>query len=121
MRLADPKDAAEEIDLWCHGWNYASHGESKKGADDILQKEREEEWHPNSVALEARHGQVSYSRIGVIRKIKDNAVELRLMHGLRRSGVNQKVCMTECIVLPRIVDVTMDILSVSKEKGAQQR
>ena len=27
---ADSKDAADEIDLWCHGWNYASYGENQQ-------------------------------------------------------------------------------------------
>ena len=50
--------------------------------------------------------------MGVISKIKNGALKLRLIHDLRRSGVNQLVQMRERVVLPRLSDLIADILAV---------
>ena len=68
------------------------------------------DWHHTEEELERAYGKVTYSRIGVISKIKDDALKLRLIHDLRRSGVNQRIQMRERVVLPRMADLITDIL-----------
>ena len=83
---ADPTVAADEVDMWCHDWNHASYGENREGADEILRKELQEgwlAWQPNDAALEAEHGPATYSRIGVVKEVKDEKIKLRLIHDLR--------------------------------------
>ena len=68
--------------------------------------------------MQAKYGEVTYSRIGVLtKKMKDDAVKLRLMHDLRRFGVNSKVQMSERRVLPRTSDLVDDILAVYEACG----
>ena len=121
--IAEPKLANEEADHWASTWNYATFSEHKEGAERLLRREQEAgwlEWFPSDAAAEAKHGKVSYSRIGVIEKWKDQKQKLRLIHDLRRSGVNQQVTMHERIILPRISDYIEDVLTVSEKLGASE-
>ena len=64
------------------------------------------DWAPTEHVLEARHGPITCSRIGVIAKEKQGRLKLRLIHDLRRSGVNAKVAFEERVTLPRLDDAT---------------
>ena len=59
------------------------------------------------------------SKIGVVVKVKAGAVKVRLVHDLRRSGVNAKVQMKERIVLPRLTDVAADTLQFLAQPAAE--
>ena len=108
----------ETKDFWAPPTNYASYAEHPEGAEQLLEKERAKgwmDWHATEQELEQAYGSVTYSRIGVISKIKGSAQKLRLIHDLRRSGINQRVVMKERIILPRVCDVVEDILWVSDQ------
>ena len=63
-------------------------------------------------------GLVTYSKIGVISKEKAGKQKLRLIHDLRRSGVNEKVQFKERAILPRIEDAIRDVLKIIRQVGA---
>ena len=120
--LAEPKAAGEEADSLAHGWNYSSYEEHREGAEALLRKEVDAGWlrlYDDEAELEAEHGPVYYSRIGVIAKMKAGQQKLRLIHDLRRSGVNKKVTMKERVVLPRISDFIDDVLTVNEQANEQ--
>ena len=92
----------------------------QEGADAILQKERDQgwlEWASTEQELEARLGPVTYSRIGVVAKEKQGQPKLRLIHDLRRSGVNAKVVIQERVVLPRLEDAIKNALELIQSVG----
>ena len=110
--------AADDVDLNCGINNYASYGQHKDGADAILQRELDHDWlgwAPSEQALELRHGPITYSRIGVVAKEKQGRLKLRLIHDLRRSGVNAKVAYEERVVSPRLKDDIQDALDEYKD------
>ena len=76
-------------------------------------------WEPTREALEAKVGPATVHRIGVIAKIRAGVEKLRLIHDLRRSGVNQRVKCKERLVLPRISDLMQDILDVIELAGPE--
>ena len=76
-------------------------------------------WEPTREALEAKVGLATVNRIGVIAKIRAGVEKLRLIHDLRRSGVNQRVKCKERLVLPRISDLMQDILDVIELAGPE--
>ena len=61
---------------------------------------------------------MTYSRIGATAKVKDGAQKLRLIHDLRRSGVNRQVRKLERLVLARLTDLREDTLEMSAKAGA---
>ena len=81
--------------------------EHQSGAEAILEKEQAAgwlEWSPNRSALEDKYGPITQNRIGVIAKMKNGSQKLRIIHDLKRSGVNSQVMFTERLVLPRLAD-----------------
>ena len=101
--------------------NDLSFDEHRVGAEAIIERERSAgwmDWRATAAELEAAHGAVTYSRIGVIAKVKDGAQKLRLIHDLRRSGVNRQVRKPERLVLARLTDLREDILEMSAKAGA---
>ena len=58
--------------------------------------------------LESRFGPLVPSRMAAIVKEKGDKVKVRLVHDLRRSGINSKITLSERVVLPRISDVLED-------------
>ncbi len=111
--LAEPAKAATAVDEWYNDDNYASFAEHREGAERILEHERDQgwlTWASTRAELERRFGTITTSRIGVIAKVKNHVEKLRLIHDLKRSGVNSRVTMHERIVLPRLRDLIDDIL-----------
>ena len=72
-------------------------------------------WYPDEATAAEAYGPVTFSRIGVVAKQKGDSLKLRLIHDLRRSGVNQQAVIGERVVLPRIVDLIEDVLAVIEE------
>ncbi len=106
---ADAYDALHAAD------NYASYADYQREADDNLRAEWQQgrlEWRQTRKALEKEFGQITLSRIGVIAKVKNGALKLRLIHDLKRSGVNSQVSFKERIILPRLSDIVDDILAL---------
>ena len=64
-------------------------------------------------------GPITCSRIGVVAKAKADKVKLRLVHDLRRSGVNAKMRTHERVVLPRLSDACEDVLTLIDTVGAE--
>ena len=65
--------AEHDVDVYCGIHNYASYDLHKEGVDAIVQRELDHDWlgwAPTERFLEARHGPITYSRIGVIAKEK---------------------------------------------------
>ena len=62
--------------------------------------------------LEQIHGTLVPSRIAVLVKEKEGVQKVRLIHDLRRSGINSRLCLPERVVLPRINDVTRSVLDL---------
>ena len=117
---ATAAQAEEATDYWAPPTNYASFQEHREQAEKLLEKERNKDrmdWRPTEAALETDYGEVTYSRIGVIVKNKGPMHKIRLVHDLRRSGVNQRVRMAERVVLPRVQDVIDDILGIQSQLG----
>ena len=88
--------------------NCPSYAEFKLEADDALRRERDVgwlEWSPNLQGLEAKHGKATRSRIGVVAKLKSGKHKIRLVHDLRRSGVNAQIRVGERVAVPRLIDV----------------
>ena len=119
----DPRLAGCEQDLLCGDGNYSSYDQHKAGADAILQSELDQgwlEWASTERELGSRLGPVTYSRIGVVAKEKQGLLKLRLIHDLRRSGVNDKVVFQERVVLPRLDDAIADALELVQEVGHER-
>ena len=86
----------------------------------MLEEERKAgwlEWAPALEQLERKHGKVYRSRIGVIAKVKNGKRKIRLVHDLRRSGVNALIKVQERVVLPRVSDVAVDALDLTARTG----
>ena len=108
------------LDDWFHVDKYSTSEPYREGAEEILRREigaSWREWVATSKELGRRYGIVTYSRIGVVAKQKLNGLKLRLMHDLRRSGVNARVQLSEGIVLPRLNDARNDILDHIEQVG----
>ena len=103
--------------------NYQSYADNREGAEALLQMEAEAGWlmwHKTRQGLERACGKpVSLRKIGVIVKQKGDQRKLRLIHDLRRSGVNAKVATHERVVLPRANDARDDVLGLIETCGAQ--
>ena len=110
---ADPIHAEVDTDLNFWLDNYATFTEHQAGAEEILEKERAAgwlEWSPTRMALEDKYGPITQSRIGVIAKTRQGVQKLRLIHGVKRSGVNTQVKSTERLILPKLADARDDVL-----------
>ena len=56
----------------------------------------------------------------MIAKQKGGQLKVRLVHDLRRSGVNEKVVVQERVVLPRATDVVCDALDLMELHGTPE-
>ncbi len=122
--LAEPAAAAtalDESELVTTGYaNSASYDDDRAEADANLQEELVRGrilWRRTKAELHRMRGAVVYNKIGVIAKIKHQLLKIRLIHDLRRSGVNSKVVMHERVILPRLMDVVRDLLALQQEHG----
>ena len=108
-----------------HPWmeiqgNYASYGDYKTEADAIIKSELEMgrlDWASSLSELTSRHGEITRSRIAVVAKQKQGKTKVRLVHDLRRSGVNERVVTGERVVLPKATDVVADALDLMEATG----
>ena len=116
-------EAQEVEDVWVTQKNYNSYDEHREGAEQLLRKERDAGWMQTYATREALDeacgGVATTSRIGVIAKTQGDRLKLRLIHDLRRSGVNGKVQVQERVVLPRLQDVRDDILELIEQHGGE--
>ena len=118
--LAQQNLSEGESDLQYWLDNYSSYTEHQAEADAILATERDRgwlEWSPTRAPLDHRYGTITQNRIGVISKQKGDKLKLRLIHDLKRSGVNAKVAFQERLILPRLVDARDDVLHAIQEAG----
>ena len=51
----------------------------------------------------------------------DGSTKIRLIHDLRRSGINARITLHERIVLPRLTDVARDALDLMRQEHARHR
>ena len=71
--------------------------------------------------LEKEVGPLWPSRIGVIvKRASKGMLKVRLIHDLRRSGVNAKIRLRERLVLPRISNIIESILDLMSELEDEQ-
>ncbi len=121
--LAEPTAAAsalDETELVTGYTNYSSYDEYRAEADANLREELVRGrilWRRTKAELHRMRGAVVYNKIGVVAKVKHQLLKIRLIHDLRRSGVNAKVTMHERIILPRLMDVVRDLLALQQEHG----
>lgn len=93
--------------------NYISYDENKADADELFIKEMENgyvDWSTDQGSLEKKYGPLVQSSIGVIVKYKKDVKKVRLVHDLRRSGINNTIQFGERLVLPRLRDVVEDAM-----------
>ena len=101
---------------------YQSFAAFKTGAERLLIAERDQgciRWVATREALERQVGPVTLNKVAVIARVRNEVEKLSLIHGLRRSGVNQKVEMTERLVLPRLADLMSDTLDANGFAGPE--
>ena len=70
--------------------------------------------------MEAAFRETWPSRVALLIKFGINGtdvIKVRLIHDLRRSGVNAKVLLSERLVLPRVGDIMIDILELLGTDG----
>eukprot|EP00971_Amphidinium_carterae_P349156 6490871-Amphidinium_carterae.1 len=95
--------------------NYVSYYENQELADMEFQREVEAGYakvYPSRAAAERVVGALVPSRVAAVVKRKSGRVKTRLVHDLRRSGVNATLKVPERVVLPRLGDVleaTLDL------------
>ena len=112
------RDAAKFVAAQGEGFvNYASFKEHGGLAEKELDREYLVgylQWYGSKKQMDSVHGKTWPSKVAVIVKLdKDgNISKVRLVHDLRRSGVNAKVKLCERLVLPRIGDVLEDLLDL---------
>ena len=75
------------------------------------------DWATSLGELTSRHGEITRSRIAVVAKQKQGKTKVRLVHDLRRSGVNERVVTGERVVLPKATDVVADALDLMESTG----
>ena len=104
------------LDPWAPGrGNYSSYEEFKEVAGAVIEAKLELgrlEWAPTLDVLTKKYGDIARSRIAVVAKEKQGKLKVRLVHDLRRSGVNDRVVVHERIVLPKATDVVVDALDL---------
>ena len=87
----EPAKAVNELDEWADSWITLLMGSTVEGAERLSRREIESGWilwYPDEAAVVEAHGPVTFSRIGAVAKEKGESLKLRLIHDLRRSGVN---------------------------------
>ena len=96
--------------------NYKSYEEDREIADELFKKEVDKgfvEWSKEKVSLDKKFGRWVPSAIGLIVKHRlDGSVKARLVHDLRRSGINSHIVLKERLVLPRLKDAVEDALTL---------
>ena len=97
--------------------NYQSFNLNEDAATAELKREREAgylEWFRTRRQMERKLGKCWPSKVAVLIKYAADGsiLKVRLIHDLRRSGVNSKVRVQERLVLPRIGDALTDILEL---------
>lgn len=116
-------EEAEDAAPWVEALgNYASYVENAALADAELEKEMAKgflEWSASKEELESRYGVIIPSRMAALVKSKNGATKVRLIHDLRRSGVNAMARVPERIVLPRLRDAIDSAIGVAK--GLRER
>ena len=102
--------------------NYASYDEHQAAAEKLLKEELQKgylQWGPSRARLEHEHGPLVLSRIAVLVKLRGSRLKYRLIHDLRRSGVNQRARIPERGVLPRLRDAIDSLLHVARGAPAE--
>ena len=106
-------------------YNYVSYEEHKDAAEALFEKERQQGfavWSAKREDLEKTVGTLVPSAIGVIKKVKrDGTEKYRLVHDLRRSGINETIKFEERLVLPRMKDLLEDVLLLLEHKIEGER
>ncbi len=97
--------------------NYGSYSDYQKEAEDLLREELNQGrilWDRDYHSLCKRAGgTVTLSKIGVVAKLKQEQLKVRLVHDLRTSGENDAVKLNERVVLPRLMDAVNDGLELA--------
>ena len=92
--LADQRAASTPLEAYYNDDdNYSFFEENREGVEAIIQKEIDAgwvDWRASCVDLGAEYGLVTFNRIGVITKMKQGALKVRLIHDLRRSALGCK-------------------------------
>lgn len=104
------------LDLGGRRGNYLSYETHKEQADRGLQRELEAgyfDWDASQENLESVvGGRLHLARIAALVKETGGTLKTRLIHDLRRNGVNGQVRVQERLVLPRLRDVVGDALDL---------
>ena len=98
--------------------NYASFLEHGALAEAELAKEWRLgylRWAPNRATLEAEVGPLVPSKMAVLVNEKGGTTKVRVIHDLRRSGVNAAASIPERVVLPRLMDAAYSMIGVAQE------
>ena len=103
--------------------NYASFYEHEAAASAEMEIEIKKGfvvWEPSRATLEAKVGSLVPSRVAALVKEKPGGLKVRLIHDLRRSGVNATASIPERVVLPRFIDAVESIVKVAAADKARQ-
>lgn len=104
--------------------NYVSYEENKEDADALFAEEVAKgfaHWATDKEVLEQKYGKLVQSSIGVIVKYKKDQKKVRLVHDLRRSGVNSTIKFSERLVLPRLRDLAEDVMVLMENRLPGER
>ena len=111
-------DDVSPDDFMANGFsNYPSFVEHQAGAERVFLSELEKgylEWAPSKEGFEASLGKLILSKVAVIRTVKAGREKFRLIHDLRRSGVNERARIPERCVLPRLRDAVETMLKAAR-------
>ena len=111
-------EEAEDAAPWVEALgNYTSYVENATLADAELEGEMAKgflEWSPSKEELESRHRMIIPSRMAALIKSKIRTTKVRLIHDLRRSGVNAMARVPGRIVPPRLRDAIDSAIGVAK-------
>ncbi|CAE7359038.1 icd [Symbiodinium natans] len=121
-RLSAEEQVGEAARLeFCHEmsgaeYNYQSYEEHREHADKLFRKEVEAGFaqaDADRATLESQVGPLVLAAIGVVAKRKPGGgYKYRLVHDLRRNGVNSKIQVQERLILPRLKDAIEDAVSL---------
>ena len=95
--------------------NYQSFEQQRSLAGAKLEKELKKRffrWAPARSSIEELVGQLIPSRMAAIVKTKGGVMKTRLIHVLRRSGVNNLAAIPERIELTRLIDAVLGVLDM---------
>ena len=102
--------------------NYSSYEEHKKLADDEFRQELRAgfaSYYACREDLQKAVGAPVSSPISVLVKTKNGKVKVRLVHDLRKSGVNARIAFTERVVLPLLQDAIASILNLMEARPSE--